>query len=101
MMMNKAECESLSSYNSEVEEKHVRHINNQVGSVNLFVFLDEDEYDDAGDCVFNLGNFSSHNSEDDKYTDNYFQFLTIISIQYDSDDMTSMTMMPMKECDDD
>ena len=30
MMMNKAESESLSSYNSEVEEKHVRDIDNEV-----------------------------------------------------------------------
>jgi len=29
MMMNKAESESLSSYNSEVDEKHVRHIDNE------------------------------------------------------------------------
>ena len=38
MMMNKAECESLSSYNSEVEEKHVRHIDNQVGSESFCIF---------------------------------------------------------------
>ena len=37
MMMNKAESESLSSYNSEVEEKHVRHIDNEV--VDFYIFF--------------------------------------------------------------
>ena len=76
MMMNKAESESLSSYNSELKEKHVRHIDNEV--VNFLSFFYEDDYDGAGDCVFNLEEFDSHNSEDNKHADNYFPIVTII-----------------------
>ena len=76
MMMNKAESESLSSYNSEVDEKHVRHIDNEV--VNFCVLFHEDNFDDDGDCVFNLGEFDLHNSEHSKHTDNHFPSLTIM-----------------------
>ena len=36
-MMSKAEVESLSSYNSEVEEKQARHIDNEVSFYDVFV----------------------------------------------------------------
>ena len=59
-MMSKAEVESLSSYNSEVEEKQARHIDNEVilmfllGIINvniltIFMFFFYDECGNAGD----------------------------------------------------
>ena len=45
-MMSKAEVESLSSYNSEVEEKQARHIDNEVSFYDVFVGDNQCEYFD-------------------------------------------------------